>query len=200
MFKSQHFAHKVFIKEQLQEWILCISTYKSHRALSFRCFSHLFPTYVIPSTDKRSVQQSNSIFVAAQWKHVPRKTRGTRLRIGCLILSCKVFLNELSPRQHLFETLWVGLDLHVRQIFEKELNIVSGRKVVCLCCFHNAVNHCAGFCAGRRVAEQPVLSADSTDKRGACYCFVARTPERQKLFYRISLVNAVCVKVGQVLS
>ena len=75
-------------------------------------------------------------------------------------MSCKVFLNELSPRQHLVETLWVGLDLHVRQILEKELDIISGRKVVCLCCFHNAVDHCAGFCAGRRVAEQPVLSAD----------------------------------------
>ena len=98
--------------------------------------------------------------VTAQRKQVPRKTRGTRLRIGCLILSCKVFLNELSPRQHLVETLWVGLDLHVRQILEKELDIISGRKVVCLCCFHNAVDHCAGFCAGRRVAEQPVLSAD----------------------------------------
>ena len=138
MFKSQHFAHKVFIKKQLQEWILCILMHKSHRALSFRCFSHLFPTYVIPSTDKRSVQQSNSIFVAAQWKHVPRKTRGTRLRIGCLILSCKVFLNELSPREHLLETLRVGLDLHVRQILKKELDIISGRKVGCLCCFHNA--------------------------------------------------------------
>lgn len=54
----------------------------------------------------------------------------------------------------------MGLDLHVRQILEKELDIISGRKVVCLCCFHNAVDHCAGFCAGRRVAEQPVLSAD----------------------------------------
>lgn len=54
----------------------------------------------------------------------------------------------------------MSLDLHVRQILEKELDIISGRKVVCLCCFHNAVDHCAGFCAGRRVAEQPVLSAD----------------------------------------
>ena len=103
-----------------------------------------------------SVRLGERRMVTAQRKHVPRKTRGTRLRIGCLILSCKVFLNELSPRQHLVETLWVGLDLHVRQILEKELDIISGRKVVCLCCFHNAVDHCAGFCAGRRVAEQPV--------------------------------------------
>ena len=44
------------------------------------------------------------------------------------------------------------------------------------------------------------LDKDYKQKRGACYYFVARTPERQKLFYRISLVNAVCVKVGQVLS
>ena len=94
----------------------------------------------------------------------------------------------------------MGLDLHVRQILEKELDIISGRKVGCLCCFHNAEDHRTGPCLGRRITEQPVLSADSTDKRGACYCFVARTPERQKLFYRISLVNAVCVKVGQVLS
>ena len=101
------------------------------------------------------------MFVTAQRKHVPRKTRGTRLRIGCLILSCKVFLNELFPRQHLVETLRVDLDFHVRQTLKKELDIISGRKVVCLCCFYNAVDHCAGLCAGRRVAEQPVLSADS---------------------------------------
>ena len=56
----------------------------------------------------------------------------------------------------------MGMDFHVRQILKKELDIISGRKVVCLCCFYNAVDHCAGFCAGRRVAEQPVLSADST--------------------------------------
>ena len=55
----------------------------------------------------------------------------------------------------------MGLDFHVRQILKKELDIISGRKVVCLCCFHNAVDHCAGPCPGRCVAEQPVLSADS---------------------------------------
>ena len=99
--------------------------------------------------------------VTAQRKQVPRKTRGTRLRIGCLILSCKVFLNEFSPREHLVETLRVVLDLHVRQIFEKEADIISGCKVVCLCCFHNAVDHRTGPCPGRRVTEQPVLSADS---------------------------------------
>lgn len=99
--------------------------------------------------------------VTAQREHVPRKTRGTRLGIGCLILSYKVFLNELSPGQYLVETLRVGLDFHVRQILKKVLDIISGRKVVCLCCFHNAVDHCAGPCPGRRVAEQPVLSADS---------------------------------------
>ena len=60
MFKSQHFAHKVFINKQLQEWILFILIYKSHSVLSFRSLLHLFPEYVIPSTDKRSVQQSNS--------------------------------------------------------------------------------------------------------------------------------------------
>lgn len=42
-----------------------------------------------------------------------------------------------------------------------KLDIISGRKAVCLCSFHNAVDHRAGFCTGRRVAEQPVLSADS---------------------------------------
>ena len=40
-------------------------------------------------------------------------------------------------------------------------DIISGRKAVCLCSFHNAVDHRAGLCTGRRVAEQPVLSADS---------------------------------------
>ena len=60
MFKSQHSAHKVFINKQLQEWILFILMYKSHIVLSFRSLLHLFPEYVIPSTDKRSVQQSNS--------------------------------------------------------------------------------------------------------------------------------------------
>lgn len=42
-----------------------------------------------------------------------------------------------------------------------KLDIISGRKAVCLCSFHNAVDHRAGLCTGRRVAEQPVLSADS---------------------------------------
>ena len=42
-----------------------------------------------------------------------------------------------------------------------KLDIISGHKAVCLCSFHNAVDHCAGLCTGRRVAEQPVLSADS---------------------------------------
>ena len=39
-----------------------------------------------------------------------------------------------------------------------KLDIISGRKAVCLCSFHNAVDHRAGLCTGRRVAEQPVLS------------------------------------------
>lgn len=55
----------------------------------------------------------------------------------------------------------MGLDLHVRQILKKKLDIISGRKVVFLCCFHNAVDHRTGPCLGKRVAEQPVLSADS---------------------------------------
>lgn len=55
----------------------------------------------------------------------------------------------------------MGLNLHVRQILEKEADIISGHKVVCLRCFHNAVDHRIGLCTGRRVAEQPVLSADS---------------------------------------
>ena len=38
-----------------------------------------------------------------------------------------------------------------------KLDIISGCKAVC----HNAVDHRAGLCTGRRVAEQPVLSADS---------------------------------------
>ena len=42
-----------------------------------------------------------------------------------------------------------------------KLDIISGRKAVCLCSFHNAADHRAGLCIGRRVAEQPVLSADS---------------------------------------
>lgn len=42
-----------------------------------------------------------------------------------------------------------------------KLDIISGHKAVCLCSFHNAVDHRAGLCTGRRVAEQPVLSADS---------------------------------------
>lgn len=42
-----------------------------------------------------------------------------------------------------------------------KLDIISGCKAVCLCSFHNAVDHRAGLCTGRRVAEQPVLSADS---------------------------------------
>lgn len=41
------------------------------------------------------------------------------------------------------------------------LDIISGRKAVCRCSFHNAVDHRAGLCIGRRVAEQPVLFADS---------------------------------------
>ena len=42
-----------------------------------------------------------------------------------------------------------------------KLDIISGHKAVCLCSFHNAADHRAGLCTGRRVAEQPVLSADS---------------------------------------
>ena len=32
-----------------------------------------------------------------------------------------ILMNDLSPRQHLVETLRVGQDLHVRQILKKEL-------------------------------------------------------------------------------
>ena len=46
-----------------------------------------------------------------------------------------------------------------------KLDIISGHKAVCLCSFHNAVDHRAGLCTGRRVAEQPVLSADSVKGR-----------------------------------
>lgn len=42
-----------------------------------------------------------------------------------------------------------------------KLDIISGCKAVCRCSFHNAVDHRAGLCIGRRVAEQPVLFADS---------------------------------------
>ena len=77
----------------------------------------------------------------------------------------------------------MGLDLHVRQILEKELDIISGRKVVCLCCFYNAVDHCAGLCAGRRVAEQPVLSADSMEaflhELTHAYCHWLETKDRK---------------------
>ena len=45
-------------------------------------------------------------------------------------MSYKVFLNELSPRAHLVEMLRVSLDLHVRQILKKKLDMISGRKVV----------------------------------------------------------------------
>ena len=107
--------------------------------LYFILYLQLLPGAGLESLSPWPLGQQLFRNVTAQRKHVPRKTRGTRLRIGCLILSCKVFLNELSPRQHLVETLRVGMDLHIRQILKKELDIISGCKVVCLCCFYHTV-------------------------------------------------------------
>ena len=75
-------------------------------------------------------------------------------------LSHKVFPDKFSPWQHLFEKFRVSRNLHIRQILEEKPDIISRRNLVCLSRFHNAVDYRTGFCTGRHIAEQLVLSAD----------------------------------------
>lgn len=125
MFKSQHFYSQSFYENDFLDGLCAIGCIKVIKIWALEVSLHLFPKYVILSIDKRSVQQSNSVFAIKKSTCYCYNV----LSFAILIIRNPQIISTILSRndRKWHESLLLGIVLWytVTRVFSKQLHHLS---------------------------------------------------------------------------